>query len=185
MSADLYLYAFPAGSDLARRADAFRDVGSMDDFDDITETPELDEFGRLEWAGAYWVTSVTYENFWNELMGAPNIWIGQNSVLKAALLNDAERYIPAGVRRVWELTDNAPVLTPGLAKAITIAIASSPNRSIYGKRQYYRDADGKLTYTRRAHSEYRSMRINGLVPARVLKRWLAEQQGKVLVPFNM
>ena len=87
-----------------------------------------------------------------------SFWIGQVSWLKAGLLGDEERYIPAPVRAISAMIGDGKLLTPEVAKELTVAL-NLPNRSIY-----------------RGHSLFR-----GVVRAQHLKKWLDAHIGTYLV----
>lgn len=126
MSADLTLFALdPQDTAVRRQAHDLLVAEAVGD----VQGP-----GMLSWD--QWRATIS------AMYARPHVEVGQVSWLKTALSGGAERYIPAAVQRCVDLIGDGVLLTPGMAKAITVAF-NLPNRSIYG-RPYYehvRDAE--------------------------------------------
>lgn len=134
MSADLYLYALPDRSDLDALLDRYNRIEIIGDSGAGNESEQaLRDSGAL-------VTFDEYDTLRAALFGdnSHGLWIGQVSWLKSGLYDDEpHRYVPLVVDRVSALTEDAPVLTLGLAKAITVAF-NLPRISHYEQTTYRR-----------------------------------------------
>lgn len=181
MSADLALYTFAYGDD--ETVDVWDQLQSIEY---ISSDPErkgeisFEEHGRL----------------WRRIYERSNsIEVGQVSSLKAGLSGDYDRYVPAAVARTWELIGDGKVLTPGLAKEITVAF-NLPNRSIYGHVTYDHLRGESIAnareYARRFagdpwSSTFREPNIlvhrkgRGVAKGRTVKRFLEANLGRYIV----
>lgn len=176
MSADLVIIAAP--SDMGwmagwQRLQAATTIGDVDE-DDGPHALTWDEWGALR-------RELRLEE-------RPGCWIGQVSWLKAGLSGDHRRFIPGPVEAVHALLEPAPVLTPGLASAVMVAM-NQPNHSIYGSRRYYygrqrisgpriRMIDPTIYLVRKP--EHNAV-YSGVARRRHVKQWLARHMGRRLV----
>lgn len=198
MSADLYLYALDNDPEWVRRK-AFVDAAQFltsDDDEDLIRGE--DGYLRFRGAGENSPTGLTgadYDEVHARLRHAPRVWVGQVSWIKAAMDEDYDAYIPGPVAAVARVVGDGVILTPGLAKAITVAM-STPNRSIYGSTQYehLRGADkiaearamrstrqGRRHYGRFIEPGIVAYRSRGIARAQDVKRFLAAQHGKLVI----
>lgn len=123
MSADLALFAISAGDDETIDVwDQLRSVELISSDPDGPGEISFEDHGRL------WRYVETHTK---------SIEVGQVSWIKAGLAGDVGRYVPAPILRATELIGDGVWLTPGLAKAITVAF-NLPNRSIYGHVEHVR-----------------------------------------------
>jgi len=121
LSADLELRALPAGND--ELIDVWDQLSSVEWIGDVEpNTP-----GHISWD--------TWRALQRKLDGFPSIEVGQVSWVKAGLTDLYDRYVPGPVARTVDLIGDGKILTPGLAKEITVAF-NLPNRSIYGHVEY-------------------------------------------------
>jgi hypothetical protein len=154
MSADLYLCALPDRPDLDDLIARHDRIGIIGDLGPDGEAS--DEERAMRASGEL----VTLEE-WEELRAvlfysAANLWIGQVSWMKTSLHDDEpNRYLPLVVERVSGLTAEAPVLTPGLAKEITVAF-NLPHISHY-ERTYFRRMERRYGYGFRHQPGYPGM----------------------------
>lgn len=185
MSADLHLFATPDTPEVDAAWQKLCQVdmiGGDEDWVVQPATPEYREkYGRdsIITAGSRYhdeLISILYGERWV----GPNVWIGQVSWLKAGLLGEQERFIPACVRRIQQLTAEGPILTPGLAKEITVAM-NLPNHSIYGRVEYTRRTEDHF-YGGNGPIVHRygiqKTKTRGVARAGDVKRFLAEHRGK-------
>ncbi len=167
MSADLVLCAAPTDPEWRERYDRY--LGSADGS------------GYDGWAAARAAAGID---------GLPWMWIGQVSYLKAGLTED-DAYMPAPMREVARLMSEPRILTPGVAKMLTVAM-NLPNRSVYGRREVrcvpYEQGDPSGTRVRplgnRLFLYRKPPRDNlyvGIAHRQDVKRWLAAHMGSLLI----
>lgn len=197
MSADLVLIAAPADQAWLDKYRLYSESSHtlFGDEDDIREDEYLDDQRRLWMRGAEDLGYGFLGDDWTRLReelgidALPYIWIGQVSWLKSGLTGEPELYVPGAVRAVARLHDESRILTPGLAKATTVAL-NHPNRSIYGKAHTYYAPDRKHISGRArelAPGVYRVRKpahnriYNGVAPARRVKNWLNENLGARII----
>lgn len=190
MSADLHLYSLENTDENRRLLATMASIDAIgDDFGDDFTDGDGKPFNV--------VSNSEYEDLTRRIYGPgwsnSNVWIGQVSWMKAGLLADSEpfdRYVPASVLRVQTLTSGHPVLTPGLAREITVAM-NLPNRSIYGRHEYVRTTDphfygGNGPVVRHGSIGIQKTRgSRGVAPARKVKAWLGENIGRVVFPGSL
>lgn len=160
MSADLVLIAAPTDPEWHKLYAWYRRA----DFTEYGDDSVLDDEGYITIGEGDNILRGITQQQWLDTRDAlgldtlDSFWIGQVSWLKAGLLDDEERYIPAPVRAISVMVGERKLLTPEVAKELTVAL-NLPNRSIY-----------------RGHSRFR-----GVVRAQHLKKWLAAHIGTYLV----
>lgn len=197
MSADLVLIAAPTDQEWL---DTYRLYSESSytlfgDEDNLREYEYLDDQRRVWKRGyedlGYGFLGDDADRLRTELGldGLPYLWIGQVSWLKAGLVGEVERYVPGPVQAIALLHDEPRILTPGLAKATTVAL-NQPNTSIYGKAQTYYVSDRQRCPSNArkiAPGVYRLNKpthdriYNGVAPARRVKRWLNENLGARII----
>jgi hypothetical protein len=124
MSADLVLFAIDP-YDVDMRAIKAR----LDSATAICDDPEPREISWEEWRSGI-----------ERLYANPHVEVGQVSWLKAWMGGSYDAYVPGPIERCLDLVGAGVLLTPGMAKAITVAF-NQPNRSIYGHVAYARVRD--------------------------------------------
>ena len=131
MAADLHIYALE---------DCPRTIELLDLLERATARFEVGPDGE-------WVLIDAEEDLdWGQLWGEAfddkdNVWIGEVSWLKAALMEDGKQlWIPGAVHQIDAMLTDAPVLTPLLATRSMVAM-NQPNDSWYGRGVTYRRRD--------------------------------------------
>jgi hypothetical protein len=158
VSADVYLYFFPA------------------------DTP-ADVYTIPTYNGPGWCDR--HAEFWHRVHDTTTgeLCIGQGS----GELDETpgSEYCPAAVWWTRRYTDDRPILTPALAKAITVAF-NYPHTSSYEQIEYRQltRAD-PYRYGRRRGRFFEAQRGGGVAKAREVKRELAAHIGDRVVPYVM
>lgn len=103
-------------------------------FKGITEQ-DLADFNSNTFGSKYFNPRSVFEkskdNSYDKMCETPQIWIGEVSWLKAALLEDSERFVPGTVMQISELIgEDLPVLDDELIAKI-LAAFDTPNATGY------------------------------------------------------